>query len=123
MTTQEIANKYVEFNRTGQNTKAFDELFADNAVSIEPKGTPTELTEGLDALRKKSEQFASMVEEVHSMEVSDPIVADSFFSCTMKIDATYKGMGRNQMEEVCLYQIKDGKIVSEQFFYTPAPMG
>lgn len=123
MTTQEIADQYVEFNRTGQNTKAFDELFADNAVSIEPKGAPTELTEGLDALRKKSEQFTSMVEEVHSMEVSEPIVADSFFSCTMKMDVTYKGMGRNQMEEVCLYQIKDGKIISEQFFYTPVPMG
>lgn len=122
MTTQEIANKYIELNRTGQSIKALDELFSDNAVSIEPKGTPMEHTEGLDALKKKSEQFAAMVEEVHGVEVSDPIVADNFFSCTMKIDVTYKGMPRNQMEEVCLYQVKEGKIVSEQFFYTPPPM-
>ncbi|EAY25119.1 nuclear transport factor 2 family protein [Microscilla marina] len=122
MTTKEIAQKYVELNRTGQHMQALEDLFAKDAVSIEPKGTPTEHAEGLDALKKKNEEFATMVEEMHGMEVSDPIVADNFFSCTMKMDVTLKGMPRNHMEEVCLYHVKDGKITSEQFFYTPPSM-
>lgn len=122
MTITEIANKYVELNRTGQHLQALENLFATDAISIEPKGTPTEHVQGVDALRKKNEEFANMIEEVHGIEVSDPIVADNFFSCTMKMDVTLKGMPRHIMEEVCLYQVKDGKIVSEQFFYTPPPM-
>ncbi|WP_299461501.1 nuclear transport factor 2 family protein [uncultured Microscilla sp.] len=122
MTTKEIAQKYVELNRTGQHMQALEELFAKDAVSIEPKGSPTEQVQGLDALKKKNEEFATMVEEMHGMEVSDPIVADNFFSCSMKMDITLKGMPREHMEEVCLYHVKDGKITSEQFFYTPPPM-
>lgn len=122
MTTQEIAQKYVTLTRTGEFIQALEGLFAADAVSIEPKGTPTEHVQGMDAIKKKNEHFATMVEEMHGVEVSDPIVADNFFSCTMKMDVTLKGMPRNKMEEVCLYQVKDGKIVSEQFFYTPPPM-
>ena len=53
----------------------------------------------------------------------EPIVADDFFSCYMKMDATFKEGGRQSMEEICLYQVKDGKIVQEEFFYTPNPQG
>jgi hypothetical protein len=35
----------------------------------------------------------------------------------MSIDATMKGMGRQVLDEVCVYEVKDGKIVQEQFFY------
>ena len=28
-----------------------------------------------------------------------------------------KGQPRMQMDEMCLYQVRDGKIVREQFFY------
>ena len=33
-------------------------------------------------------------------------------------DATRKGMPRMKFEELCLYQVKDGKITKEQFFYS-----
>jgi limonene-1,2-epoxide hydrolase len=35
----------------------------------------------------------------------------------MVLDATIKGMGRMTLEEVCVYEVKDGKIVVEQFFF------
>jgi hypothetical protein len=35
----------------------------------------------------------------------------------MRIDATYKDMGRMDMSEICVYRVRDGKIVHEQFFY------
>ena len=123
MTVQEIADKYVAYNREGKSMQALEELFADDAYDLEPKGAPVERTEGKEALIKKHEQFGQMVEEMHGMSVSDPIVADNFFSCSMSMDVTYKGMGRAQVEEICVYGVKDGKIVSSQFFFTPAPMG
>lgn len=33
------------------------------------------------------------------------------------IDATYKEHGRMAFAELCVYQVKDGKIVAEEFFY------
>jgi hypothetical protein len=54
---------------------------------------------------------------MHGGYTGAPIVAGNFFSCTMGMDITMKGQGRMNMEEVCLYQVKDGKIVLEQFFY------
>jgi hypothetical protein len=35
----------------------------------------------------------------------------------MDMDVTYKGQGRSMMSEVCVYEVKDGKIVTETFFY------
>ena len=54
---------------------------------------------------------------MHGGSVSDPVVADGWFSVSMGIDATYKDRGRQAMREICVYQVRDGKIVREQFFY------
>ena len=35
----------------------------------------------------------------------------------MGMDVTMKGRGCIQMSEVCVYGVRDGKIVHEQFFY------
>ena len=123
MTTQEIADKLVGYCRTGQFEDAMKELYGPNIVSIEPKGAPMERVEGMEAVIQKAEFFNNMVAEFHGNEVSDPIVADNFFSCRMKMDATFKEGGRQSMEEICLYQVADGKIVQEEFFYTPSPQG
>jgi predicted ester cyclase len=44
-------------------------------------------------------------------------VAGDYFSIAWMMDITMKGQGRVKMEEVCVYKVKDGKIVWEQFFY------
>jgi len=117
MTNKEIANKLVTFCRQGKFEDAQKELFSPDAVSIEPEDTPMgpRETKGLKAIMDKGRKFMSMVEKIHSMSISDPIVADSSFACTMSLDATMKGQGRSTFTEVCVYEVKDGKIVSEQF--------
>jgi hypothetical protein len=35
----------------------------------------------------------------------------------MGMDVTMKGQGRSKMDEIAVYEVKDGKIVKEQFFY------
>jgi hypothetical protein len=118
MTTKEVANKLVAHCRQGQFESATTELYGSNIVSIEPAGSPMEKIEGIEGVIAKGKHFSDMVQEFHSLEVSDPIIADQFFSCSMKMDVTYKEGGRNTMEEVCLYHVTDGKIDREEFFYT-----
>ena len=117
MTTKEIANRLAELCRKGEFEKAQKELYADNAVSIEPMATPAfeKETKGLKAIIEKGEKFNSMVQEYHSMKISDPLVADSSFVFLLDMDVTMKGRGRETMSELCVYDVKDGKIVSEQF--------
>ena len=119
MTTAQVAKRLVELCRTGAWAQAQEELYDDNAESIEPAGTPWESVKGKKAIQEKAAQWFSSVEEVHGGEVSDPLVAGNFFSVRMMNDTTMKGMGRNQFEEICLYEVQDGKVIKEQFFYQP----
>ncbi|MCB0620868.1 MAG: nuclear transport factor 2 family protein [Saprospiraceae bacterium] len=123
MTVKQVADRLVELCRQGQFDTAQNELYAEDALSIEPEGAPDREVRGLAAIRKKGEEFNNMTEEVHGITVSDPVVADNFFSIMMDIDMTMKGAGRMNMAEVAVYEVRDGKVVKEQFFYTPMPMG
>ncbi len=123
MTTQEVANRLVELCRTGQWDKVQAELYAEHCVSIEPQGARLERAEGMDAIRAKGEHWQAMVQEVHSGEVSDPLVAGNHFTLTMRNDITFKEAGRQQIEEVCVYEVQQGKVVKEQFFYPIEPQG
>lgn len=118
MTTTEIANRLVEFCSKGDFEGAQKELYAEDAVSIEPHGTPDfqQETKGLDAIIEKGTKWATMVEQYHGMKVSQPLVGENSFAVTMTLDVTMKERGRMAMTELCVYNVKDGKIVSEQFF-------
>ncbi|NER11914.1 nuclear transport factor 2 family protein [Leptobacterium flavescens] len=117
MGTQEVANRLVSLCREGQNAQAIEELYADNVVSKEMPGFPGELASGkAEVLQKNMDWFASIA-EFHGSEISEPVVAGNHFTCRMSFDATFKDRGRQQMEEVCVFEVNDGKIVNEQFFY------
>lgn len=120
MTTQEVANRLVELCRAGKFEQAVNELYSPNIVSVEPEGMPNRIVQGLEAIAQKSEKFESMLEKVNSSIISDPIVAENFFSCTMLMNVQFKGAPvSTDMDEVCVYTVNDGKIVKEEFFYTP----
>jgi ketosteroid isomerase-like protein len=118
MSTNEVANRFNELAQTGQWDKIHDELFAANAVSIEPEHSPgLKTVEGLDAIKQKGKQFGEMVEEMHGGYSNEPVVAGNHFAVAMGMDVTMKGMGRMKMDEIAVYEVKDGKISKEQFFY------
>jgi hypothetical protein len=117
MTTQKIAHRLVELCRQGQHDQAYQELFAENAVAVEPARYNVPDTVGLPALLEKSKKWAEDLVEVHDASVSNPIVAGDYFTVSMELDLTTKSNGRSQMEEICLYEVQNGKIVKEQFFY------
>ena len=73
--------------------------------------------EGLDAIRKKGVDWGKMVEEVHGGYTQAQVVSGNHFSVAMGMDVTMKGAGRTRMDEIAVYEVKDGKIVKEQFFF------
>jgi hypothetical protein len=117
MTTSEIAGRLVALCRRGEFETAQRELYAPDAINIEPYATATfpKETRGLDAIIEKGRKFAAMIEQVHSITVSDPLVAGSSFVCALQLDLTIKEHGRMTLDELCIYEVKDGKIVSERF--------
>ena len=58
-----------------------------------------------------------MVEEMHGGFSNQPQIAGNYFAVAMGMDVTMKGQGRMKMDEIAVYEVKDGKIVKEQFFY------
>ncbi len=117
MTTQEIANKLVDLCRKGDYKTIYQELYSPDCVSIEPKGAKMEVCNGLKEMAAKGKAWNESMEEFHDSSVGDPIVAGNHICMTMMMDATFKGVGREKMDELCVYEVQDGKIVKEQFFY------
>lgn len=118
MTTQEVATR---FNELAQQEKWFDiqdEFFANNVKSIDPPHSPYfGYAEGKSSVRKKGEDFVKNIEAVHSLYTSEPLVSGNHFVVGREKDLTVKGFGRIQINQVMLYEVKEGQIVSEQFFY------
>ena len=121
MTVQEVANRLVELCRADQQDQAVNELYAPDAWSIEPEGGDLPSVQGLDQFAKKGELFMSQIEQVNSIEVTDPIIAENFFTIGMSINVDLVNGPKNvQMNELCIYEVRDGKIVKEEFRYPTA---
>ena len=117
MTTQEVADRFFELAQQGSFDQIQNELFDENAKSIEPATSNWQNVQGLDKIKDKASQWQTMVEEMHGGYTNKPQVAGNFFVCIMGMDVTVKGQPRMKMDEVALYEVKDGKIVMEQFFF------
>jgi hypothetical protein len=118
MKTKEIADRLAAHCRKGEWEAAQKELFANDAVSIEQEEMPgfSKETKGLKAIIEKGHHWGGMVESVHVIDVGEPVVAGDAIALRLRTDMTMKGRGRQEMAELCIYETKDGKIVSERFF-------
>ncbi len=117
MTTQEVANRFTELYRQNKIEEIYKELYAPQCSSHESPGSEWPAAEGMEAIQAKGKKWQEMVEEFHGSGISDPVVAGRHFTLGMWMDITYKGKERMTDNEVCVYEVADGKIVSERFFY------
>jgi hypothetical protein len=119
MTTQEVAKKYYDLIQLHQYREIQTEFYAADAVSIEPENDtnlPLVVT-GIDELQRKEALFFSQVEAMHGDYMSEPVVSTFFFSMMTGMDVTMKGKQRKKKEQICVFEVRNGKIVKEQFFY------
>ncbi|MFK7971268.1 MAG: SnoaL-like domain-containing protein [Bacteroidia bacterium] len=116
MSIQAIADELVRLCRTGNYKEVQQKLYAPNAYSEEPFGEPARV-DGIEAINEKADWWEQNM-EYHGGSVSDPIVADDYFSVIFDVDVTNKLSGvRSRSSEVAVYEVQDGKIISERFFY------
>jgi len=118
MTTQEVVAR---FNELAQQEKWFeiqDELFADNVRSVDPQNSPYfGYAEGKTPVRKKGMDWVEKVEQVHKTYTTHPVIGGNHFAVGREMDITVEGHGRIQINEIMLYEVKNGQIVLEQFIY------
>ena len=118
LTTHQVAARFHELAQLDKWFEIQDELFADDVRSVEPPGAhglPD--AQGKMSVRQKGLDIVSQVEAVHRSFTTAPVVGGSFFSVGRELDMTVRNAGRVQMNEVMLYEVRDGRIVREQFFY------
>ena len=114
MEIQQLAAEMASMIREGKNKQAKELFYSDDIVSIEGNGYKLE---GIEAVFQKSVDWVEQVSEVHSASVSEPLVAADHFSLRIKMDISFKNGHRAVMDEIAVYEVRDGKIVLEQYFY------
>lgn len=118
LTTEEIAARFSELAKQEKWFEIQDEFFSENVKSIDPPASPYfGYAEGKAAVRKKGEDFVKRIREVHSLYTSEPIISANHFAVIRDKDLTVEGFGRIHIHQIMLYEVRDGKIISEQFFY------
>jgi hypothetical protein len=119
MSISEIGQKYIGLCKEGKFEACLRELYSKDAVSAEAWAPPgrERIARGLSAIQAKGEAWARD-HEIHSFELSGPFPHDQRFAVHFRFEVTNKPSGRRMaMEEVGLFAVEEGKIVSEEFFY------
>ncbi|MEM8772512.1 MAG: nuclear transport factor 2 family protein [Pseudomonadota bacterium] len=115
----QVANKLVEHCRNHTERQGLDELYAQDAVSVEAAdmGEGREV-KGVDAIKAKHDWWDNAF-EVHSGSVEGPYAhGPNQFGAIFELDATNKETGeRSEMKEFGVYTVEGGKITREEFFY------
>lgn len=118
MSTQELAKQLVSQLRSGNFEEAQRSFLSPEAESIEPNGSFfPEKTVGLENILAKGARFREGIEGVHSLEISDPLVAGNSIAISFTLDASFKGNGRLVFTEICVFSVAGEKIVREVYFY------
>ncbi len=108
-----VAGRLIELCKEGQFIQAQHELYDTDIISIDPDGSRTE---GASNMHAKEERFLSNLEKIISVSFSEPLIAGNYFSVILRMEIEIKNTGYRDFEEICVYQVANGKIVFEQFF-------
>jgi hypothetical protein len=118
MSIEQVAERFNELAQQELWFEIQDEFFADNVKSIDPPNSRYfGYAEGKGPVRKKGMDWVDKVEVFHGGSTTRPIIGGNHFAVGRTADITVKGFGRIKIEQVMLYEVKDGQIVLEQFFY------
>ena len=115
-TPMEIAQQLVSMMREGRMHEAEETLLAPSIESVEGVGASM-AWQGKKAVFGKYRAWEAD-HEIHDFQIGGPWVGATGFAVRYNIDVTQKSTGqRNQMEEIAVYTVKNGKIVREEFHF------
>jgi len=118
MTTVQIAEKLTSLLREGKFEEIYDTMFdQENVNHIEPQSPYFPDITGVKAIKEKDSVMAGNIAEVHALEVGDAITSKDFIALPYKMSFTMKDGNKAELDELIVYQVKNEKIILEQFFY------
>jgi hypothetical protein len=95
-TIHEIANRLTALLGEQKFVEAYEQLFADDAESIDPNYASQPPLRGLANLIEREKQFLSRT-IIHQIKVSEPIIAGNYFTIGLSMDFDITGQGRKEM--------------------------
>ncbi len=128
-TLKEVGRELCALCAAGKFEEAMGSLYAEDAAQVEAMAMGPDMpreTKGLPAIKESAAKWFACT-EIHEVKVTGPFFFEpDRFECTMWMDCTSAEgpmKGRHQVEEVCVYTVKDGKIALVEFFYDMPDMG
>ena len=113
MTTETVANRLIELCIKGNFLQAQEELYNTDIISIDPDGSKTI---GAANMHVKEQRFLSNLDKIHHIGYSNTLIAGNYFTVILRMEIEIKNIGYKEFEEICVYQVANGKIIFEQFF-------
>jgi hypothetical protein len=114
-TIHEIANGLKEMLSEQKFVQAYQLLYSDDAESIDPLNTSGQPLKGLTTLLEREKDFLSRA-TIKKISLSDPIIAGSYFTMSLQMSFDVQEQDHMEVNELCVYKVKNGKIISQQFF-------
>jgi ketosteroid isomerase-like protein len=111
---QELDKQLNDDVLSGKAMEAFEKYYADDVVMQENSEEPRR---GKDANRKAEEEFFGSVEAFNGGSVKASAVNGDVTFSEWEYDITFKGGNRVKINQVAVRHWKNGKIVSERFYY------
>ncbi|WP_170480775.1 nuclear transport factor 2 family protein [Ruegeria arenilitoris] len=119
----EIGRSFVQAMRERRGISNVDEMYAENAQSIEAVVPPVRqfrITKGRDAIKAKREDWL-VTHEIHELDADGPYVhPPNRFGVRYRAEVTQKSTGKHiTLREIAIYSVEDDKIILEEFFMLP----
>jgi SnoaL-like protein len=118
-----LGREFVQAMRDRRGIAHVDELYAENAESVEavlPPGRDVRIAKGKGAIQAKREVWAA-AHEIQNLDADGPYVhPPNRFGVRFKVEVTQKATGRKlTLSEIAIYTVEGSKIVREEFFMMP----
>ncbi|MEL6620236.1 MAG: nuclear transport factor 2 family protein [Pseudomonadota bacterium] len=119
----ELGNTFVQAMRDRRGIAHVDEIYAENAESVEavvPPGRDVRIAKGRGAIKAKREDWVAG-HEIHTLGADGPYVhPPNRFAVRYAAEVTQKATGRKMtLREVAIYTVAGDRIVREEFFMLP----
>lgn len=98
----------------GKILEAFEKYYADDVVMQENDDEPRV---GKEVNRGYEEAFVNGIVEIHAGKTLGIAVGDNYSTIESFMDVTHKDWGRIARSQVAVQHWKDGKVISEKFYY------
>lgn len=117
--TADNVRALVSLVEQGRFLEAFEEFYAED-VTMQENAQPPVV--GKPAARRKEEQFVGAIRTLHESRAVSVLVTGDRAAIHWNAEYTFADGSRMRFDQIAHQVWRDGRIVSERFFYDPATL-